>query len=71
VQGAHAPVGDKNDIAAPSAVSAVRAAVGHVFFRMKRHRAVAAVACFDMDAGMINEHRLPPTILMRRQKGPA
>ena len=39
----------KHDVAAATAVAAVRSAGRNIFFTMKRDRAVAAVAGFDLD----------------------
>ena len=44
---ARVAVCEKDDIAAAAAVSAVRAAVGDVFFVVEGDRSVAAVACLD------------------------
>ena len=52
-QGGQVPVGDQHDAAATAAVTAVRAAVGHVFFPVEGHRPVAAVAGADGDPGSI------------------
>jgi len=44
-------------VAAASAVAAVRPARGHILFPVERHRAVAAVARFDVYFCGINEHK--------------
>ena len=54
-QGGHAVVHLQNDGTALAAVAAVRAAGRHVFFTVEGHHAVAAVAGFDGDAGLIDE----------------
>ena len=50
----------QDDGAAVAAVTAVRAARGHVFFPVKGHRAVAARAGLDRNAYFINKHEVPP-----------
>ena len=49
--------GQKHHIAAPSAVAAVRAACGHVFFPVEGHAAVAAVAGLHPDIDNIYKKR--------------
>ena len=39
-----------------SAVAAVRAAGGHIFFPVERHRSIAAPSADDGDAHFIHEH---------------
>ena len=52
----------KHNIAALAAVAAVGAARRHIFFTVKGHRAVAAVACLQFDFCLVNKHFLysPP-----------
>ena len=54
-QGGHVVVHLQNDGAAVSAVAAVGAACGDIFFPVERHRAIAAVAGADGDACLVNE----------------
>ena len=49
-------VDPENDAAAMSAVAAVRAAGGHIFFPVERHRSIAAPSADDGDAHFIHEH---------------
>ena len=53
-------VNDKNDIAAFSAVAAVRSAVRNILFPVERHAAVSAVAGLDIDFYFIKKHFLTP-----------
>ena len=48
-QGGEVVVHLKDNIAAPSAVAAVRPAGGHIFFPMERNGSIAAFARFDAD----------------------
>ncbi len=49
-------VDGENHIAAAAAVSAVRAALGDIFFAAEGNAAVAAVARLDVDIGLVNKH---------------
>ena len=49
-------VDPENDAAAMPAVAAVRAAGGHIFFPVERHRSIAAPSADDGDAHFIHEH---------------
>ena len=51
-----AGIGLDHDVAAVTAVAAVRTALRHMGLAAKRHAAGAAVAAFDMDAYFIDEH---------------
>ena len=53
-------VDDKDDVPAPSAVPAVRAARGDVLFAAEGNGAVAAVSGFDKDGCAIDEHKASP-----------
>ena len=53
----HVVVHLEDDVAAASAVAAVRAAGSHVFLAVEGHRAVAAVACTHGDGHFINKWR--------------
>ena len=64
-QGGQVVVHDEDDVAAASAVAAVRAARGHEFFAVKAHRTVAALARVEPDGGDIDKvglccHTGPP-----------
>ncbi len=48
-------VGFKNDVAAPSAVAAAGSACGHVFFTSEGYHPFSAVACDDLNFGLIDE----------------
>jgi hypothetical protein len=54
-------IGDENNVTAITAIAAVGATLGDVFFPSEGDAAVAAVAGFDLDDGFIDEHveRLP------------
>ena len=54
-QGRHVVVHLHDDAAAVAAVAAVRAAGGNIFFPVKGHRPVAAVAGANGDAGLVNK----------------
>jgi hypothetical protein len=58
-QGVTAGVHTENDIAAVSAVTAVRTAVRNVFLAMERYRSVTAVACLYINSNVIYKHFLP------------
>ena len=55
-----AVVRDKHHIAAHAAVAAIRAAGCDIFFAVKRHRAVAAVAGAHLYFSYIYKHKTPP-----------
>ena len=48
-------VGFENDVAAPSAVAAAGSAGGYVFFASEGYHAFSAVACDDLNFGLIDE----------------
>ena len=54
-QGRHVLVHAEDHIAAAAAVAPVRAARCHVFFTVKGHRPVAALAGVNRDAGLVNK----------------
>ena len=51
-----AGIGLDHDVAAVTAIAAVRTALRHMSLTAKRHAAGTAVAAFDMDAYFIDEH---------------
>jgi hypothetical protein len=51
-------VGLQHDISTATAVTAVGTAFGHVCLSAKRHAARAAVATFDVDLYLVDEHSL-------------
>jgi len=55
-QSIRALVDGKDDVAAATAVAAVRSAVGHIFFAAEGHTAVAAVARLAINLYIINQH---------------
>ena len=55
-QRGHVGVGDKDDIAAPAAVAAVRPAGRHIFFPVEADVAIAAAARPDPDLRNIYKH---------------
>ena len=55
-KGGQVVVDPENDAAAMPAVTAVRAAGGHIFFPVERHRSIAAPSADDGDAHFIHEH---------------
>ena len=48
-------VGFENHVAAPSAVAAAGSACGHIFFTPEGHHSFSAVACDDLNFGLIDE----------------
>ena len=58
----------KNDISAPAAVAAIRAAGRHVFFPAEGNRAVPAVACFNSNFRNVyeQERHLFLSLIIRR-----
>ena len=48
-------VGFENHVTAPSAVAAAGSACGHVFFTPEGHHSFSAVACDDLNFGLIDE----------------
>ena len=52
----HIRIGQQHDVAAVSAVAAVRAAVLHKLFAMERDRAIAAVSGLGGDFNLIDKH---------------
>ena len=64
-QGGQMVVRHKDDVAAPAAVAAVRAACGHEFFAVEAHRAIAALARMEPYRGDVDKvslccHTAPP-----------
>ena len=57
-QGGEVVVHLEDNIAALSAVAAVRPAGGHILFPMERNGSIAAFACFDGDFCMVDKHRV-------------
>ena len=55
-QRVHIRIGQQHDVAAVSAVAAVRAAVLHKLFAMERDRAIAAVSGLGGDFNLIDKH---------------
>lgn len=60
-------VHDEDDVAAPAAVAAVRAASGHELLTMEAHCAVAALAGMEPDGGDVDKiglccHTGPPVL---------
>ena len=68
-QRGHVVVHLEDDVAAASAVAAVRAARGHVLLAVERHRAVAAVARAHGDGYLVNKCRCHNTLLMIKKWG--
>ena len=59
----HIVIHNKDNVAAFSAIPAIRAAGRHIFFPMKRNRSIAAFSGVYADARFINKglcHNLPP-----------
>jgi hypothetical protein len=54
-QGIHILVNDENHIAAPAAVTACRASLGHELLPAESALAMAAVPSLDYDLGSVNE----------------
>ena len=66
-QGGEVVVHDEDDVAAPAAVAAVRAASGHELLTMEAHCAVAALARMEPDGGDVDKiglccHTGPPVL---------
>ena len=64
-QGGQMVVRHKDDVAAPAAVAAVRAACGHEFFAVEAHRTIAALARMEPYRGDVDKvslccHTAPP-----------
>ena len=64
-QGGQMIVRHKDDVAAPAAVAAVRAACGHEFFAVEAHRTIAALARMEPYRGDVDKvslccHTAPP-----------
>lgn len=64
-QGVEAFDGLKVDVAAPSAVAAVRAALGDVFLAAEADAAVAAVARLDVNFRLVNKHSTRISYIVR------
>ena len=65
-QGGEIVIHLKDDVAAVTAVAAVRAAGGNIFFTVEGYAAVAAVAGLYGDAGLVHKgcrHRAPPDFI--------
>ncbi len=54
-EGLKIDVGFEDDVAASSAVAAVGSACGDVFFPSEGNHAIAAVACDELDFGLVDE----------------
>ena len=66
-KGGEVVVHDEDDVAAPAAVAAVRAASGHELLTMEAHCAVAALAGMEPDGGDVDKiglccHTGPPVL---------
>ena len=64
-QGGQMVVRHKDDVAAPTAIAAVRAACGHEFFAVEAHRTIAALARMEPYRGDVDKvglccHTAPP-----------